>query len=219
MFARLCGIDIVCPVSPVVAEVEKEGDATRRDGDPKTEINKLFSKLKSSSSSSSSSRLEPSKSTRPRGWREVGRRPKSPSAASVGHATRDAVVEVLKELNAWPVLLKFCGELPVLGVLGKDKAFLSGCVGEGAHSLETLIERYIQYMLPACLYTVEPLNSIHQKKGLVTLPHFRGAFVEKVSCLERCPQFVGVLIEGFHTGSAVSGCVVLVSVCVGTGPY
>ena len=170
--------------------MEKEGDATRRDGDPKTEINKLFSKLKSSSSSSS--RLEPGKSTRPRGWREVGRRPKSPSAASVGHATRDAVVEVLKELNAWPVLLKFCGELPVLGVLGKDKAFLSGCVGEGAHSLETLIERYS--ISCRCVYIQWNLSILYTRRKVLfsDLASFQGGLCGK-----------GVL---FREVSSVCGC-------------
>ena len=138
----LCVIAFLCPTPAAEAEGEREVDTpTRRDGDPKTEINKLFSSLKASSSSASSLSESGKTNTKPRGWRELSRGPLSPPVSS--HASREVVVEVLKELDAWSALHNFCGQLPVFETMGKDKVFLSSCVGERGYSIENLVERCV----------------------------------------------------------------------------
>ena len=128
--------------------VEVEGEGERKTtSDLKTEIQKLFSSLRTSP------RPEPTgKATKPRGgWRDFTRAPPTPG----GHdPTTESAMEVLKELGAWSTLHEFCTRLPVFEALERDKAFLSGCVrddgGTIAPSLATLIERYVYITYYVC---------------------------------------------------------------------
>ena len=52
-----------------------------------------------------------------------------------------AVLEVLKQLDAWRVMQDFCLQLPVFKHLEKDKAFLTLSGTDGASGMNTLVER------------------------------------------------------------------------------
>ena len=110
----------------------------RTTSDPKADIQKLFSHLRTAHRDSG-------KTAKPRPWRASKGGLRNPFAAgTASHPMREVVIDVLKQLEVWKVLHDFCVELPVFRRLGEDKAFLSGCVADGG-SLDTLIERLAVY--------------------------------------------------------------------------
>ena len=115
-------------------EVESEGRRKRTTSDPKAEVQKLFSHLKTSRHDSK--KLGKSQVA----WREK-RGPRTPFVAISGGPVHGVVVDTLKQLEAWKVLQDFCLGLPVLKKLEEDKAFLSAPAGEGGPGVETLVER------------------------------------------------------------------------------
>lgn len=113
-------------------EVDKEVQTVgkRTASDPKVEIQKLFSHLKTS-------RHDSKKTTKPRPWKET-KGPRNPFAGSPTHPMREVVIDTLKQLDVWKVLQTYCVELPVFKKLKDEKSFLS--VTEV--SLDTLVLRY-----------------------------------------------------------------------------
>lgn len=115
-------------------EVDVEAQSKRTTSDPKAEIQKLFSHLKTS-------RHDSKKAAKPRPWKET-KGPRNPFAGTPSHPMREVVIDVLKQLDAWKVLHGFCAGLPIFKMLEEDKAFLSSSVAEGGSTpLDTLIER------------------------------------------------------------------------------
>ena len=116
-------------------EVDGETRSKRSTSDPKAEIQKLFSHMKTS-------RLESKKTAKPPGqsWKEK-KGPRNPFATTSSHPMRGVVVDILKQLDAWKVLHDFCVDLPIFRKLEEDKAFLAASVGEGGAVLDTLIQR------------------------------------------------------------------------------
>ena len=125
------------PFGTVVEREEVDSDVAvkRTASDPKADILKLFSHMKTS-------RHDGDKSAKPRPWRE-SKGLRNPFAATVSHPLREVVIDVLKELNAWKTLHDFCKDLWIFRKLGEEKTFLSVCVAEAGKDgpLDTLIER------------------------------------------------------------------------------
>ena len=116
----------------------EEAEIKRTTSDPKAEIQKLYSHLRTS-------RHDSKRTAKPHPWKEA-KGPRNPFAGSVSHSMREVVIVVLKQLDAWKTLHGFCVDLPIFKKLEEDKAFLSGGVAEGGgSSLDTLIERCSLY--------------------------------------------------------------------------
>ena len=115
----------------------EEAEIKRTTSDPKAEIQKLYSHLRTS-------RHDSKRTAKPHPWKEP-KGPRNPFASSVSHPMRDMVIVILKQLDAWKTLHGFCEDLPIFKKLEEDKTFLSGSVPDsGGSPLDTLIER--------CLY-------------------------------------------------------------------
>ena len=123
----------MCVVDTEEAGGEEWGRPVVWDG--RAEARKLFSQLKTS-------RHNLKKAEKPEGlWKDKRGVLGGPHFSGSSAPLQGAVLEVLKQLDAWRVIQDFCLQLPVFKHLQEDKAYLTVSGTDGTSGMNTLVER------------------------------------------------------------------------------